>query len=191
MGFEYLNGQNWKDISRDERYFCAELFFEIQKDTIAFVKWLNEQKICETSKFDLHSEWEIGFEVCFFRDYIFKIGEKNNNKSIKKSVFSQKRTFDLCLFSQKSIIIIEAKAYTGFDSKQLESFKEDKENIKSLLGDKCPAIFSIALVSASYRPKPVSMEGFDFKITWQEMYNLFKNRIFQRANKSKIEVKDE
>lgn len=190
MGFIYLKGKKWQDISRDERYFCAELFFEIKKDPISFVKWLNDRIILKSSKLDLNSEWEVGFEVCFFRDYVFEIGEKNENKSIRNSKYSPKRTFDLCLFSEMAIIIIEAKAYCGFDSMQLKSFKDDKESIKSLLGEKCPSVVFLALVSSLYKPKQASMQVFDNKITWEEMYNLYNNRIFQRANKSEIVVND-
>lgn len=113
-----------------------------------------------------------------FRDYIKEIGETDGNKSIKNSQYSQKRTFDLCIFSDNCIIVIEAKAYTGFNTKQLDSFDEDRNYIKSLLADKCPEIFSVGLVASEYKPKQESVEGFDCIVNWKEMYDLYKQPIF-------------
>jgi hypothetical protein len=42
-GFSYLGNKRWNEITRDERYFCAELFFDIKQDVNQFVKWLNIQ----------------------------------------------------------------------------------------------------------------------------------------------------
>ena len=190
MKFSYLNDKNWASITRDERFFCAHLFFEIKNNAGPFLNFLFEKNIILKEDTNPVS-WEVSFEVCFFRDYIFEVGEKNGNKSIKKSNFSQKRTFDLCLFSEKSMIIIEAKSYTGFNTIQLKSFEEDKANIKSMLGDNCPSIFSIALVPELYNHKPESLIGFDCKLTWKEMYDLYKNDVILRANRAGMIVKDE
>lgn len=189
MTFKYLNDKQWADITRDERFFCAHLYFEIKSNIAPFLQLMLEKQIINSDELDPGS-WEAGFEVCFYRDYIFEIGEINGNKSIKKSDYSQKRTFDLCMFSEKRIIIIEAKAYTGFDTKQLDSFKEDEKKIQLLLAGKCPIISTVALVSALYTPRKASVDGFKCIITWQEMHDRYKNSLFLRANKSKIEVDD-
>ena len=85
MGFDYLKGLYWRDVTRDERYFCAELFFEIKKDVPAFVKWLQQNKVVDINANELQAQWEIGYEVCFYRDYIIKYGDENGNTSIKKT----------------------------------------------------------------------------------------------------------
>lgn len=40
MSFSYLNNKKWSQITRDERFFCAELYFEIKKDPAMFLNWL-------------------------------------------------------------------------------------------------------------------------------------------------------
>ena len=186
MQIKYFGKKSkWENISRDERFFCAHLFFEIKNNPAPFLKLLVKKNIIAPK--DVNPDfWEIGFEVCFYRDYVFEIGEKNGNKFISKSKYSRKRTFDLCLFSNHSIIIIEAKSHSGFDSKQLISFKKDEEQIKSLLDDKSISVISIALFSELYKPKSKTLDGFNCKITWKEMYKIYNNELFQRANKTEL-----
>jgi hypothetical protein len=178
MPFPYLQNKNWSDITRDERFFCAELYNEIKQNPIVFIELL--QTKIPTLK--VVNNIEVGFEVCFFRDYVKEFGDENGNKSIKNSTYSQKRTFDLCLFLENSLLIIEAKSYTGFDTKQLEDFNKDQQYIKQLLGDKCPTIYSIGLTSSNYKPRSSSIIGFNALITWGEMFKLYNNLIFKRAN---------
>jgi hypothetical protein len=187
MSFTYLNNQTWTQITRDERFFCCELYHEIKKDTATFIRFLQTKLPAIESE----SKVEVGFEVCFFRDYIKHIGEANGNKSVKGSVYSQKRTFDLCLFTDTYIAVIEAKAHTGFNTVQLNSFEEDKQNIRLLLGDKCPEIYSIALTADGYSPKKASVKGFDCMINWKEMHELYPNPVFLRANKTDMVTTEE
>ena len=72
------------------------------------------------------SEIEIGYEVCFDRDYwdCFREGH---------SPYSPKRTFDLCVFLPQDIIIIEAKVHEGFTNKQMGEFVSDIEAVKALV----------------------------------------------------------
>lgn len=152
MGFSYLDNRFWRHITRDERFFCAELYFKIKGQEKEFIKWLKEKtEVNFLSDDDLNQHWEIGYEVCFYRDYIKVIGEKNGNKQIKKSagLFPAKRTFDLCLFSEEKMIIIEAKAQQGFYSGQNNEFEKDKKFIEDLIGDSCKTYF-VALVSSAY-----------------------------------------
>src|SRR5882672_11412807 len=101
MGFTYLGGNNWSDITREERFFCAELYIKIKNSENAFVRWLNAQEKISISGEDCETEWETAFEVCFYRDFPHKFRPEIPDK------YSPKRTFDLCLFSEKNIIIIE------------------------------------------------------------------------------------
>lgn len=110
MGFDYLDKKNWIDITREERFFCAYLYFDIKKDVNNFINWLNENTLDPKYNdkkihlgLDVKQEWDVGFEVCFYRDY-----KHQNRESVQKD-YSPKRTFDLCLFSPDTIIIIEAK----------------------------------------------------------------------------------
>lgn len=84
-------GKPWLEITREERYFCAELFFEIRNDPKRFINFLNKNKILE---FNPDQDWEIGYEVCFYRDLLY-----SDRKRVRKyEKYPTKRTFDLCLF---------------------------------------------------------------------------------------------
>lgn len=193
MGFEYLQGKNWKEITRDERYFCAELFFEIKHDTLSFVKWLSEKGVCKISDDEFNNQWEIGFEVCFYRDYILMFGDDTGEKSISKTSYSPKRTFDLCLFSEKRIIIIEAKAQQGFKTNQNEEFLNDISQMMGLLKKNSNNfnVSVIALASSIYFENvkkhgnglPAVFQGNYF--SWKDIYESFSRRsIFEYADKS-------
>jgi len=180
MGFAYLNQKNWSDITREERFFCAHLYFELLKNITPFLKLLAGNKIIKET-LAVENLWEIGFEVCFYRDFIYKIGF-NGQHEIGKTPYHHlgKRTFDLCLFSEKQIIIIEAKAQQGFDTKQLESFKSDIETVRQLLGENID-IKLIGLVAARYRPKEETKKNFASIFNWQQLYECYKNDLFLKA----------
>ena len=50
MGFNYLNGKKWADITRDERFFCAHLYFEMQKDLKPFLNLLVTKNIISANE---------------------------------------------------------------------------------------------------------------------------------------------
>jgi hypothetical protein len=193
MGFSYLQGKdkkalNWRDITRDERTYCAELFFEARepKKLKAFLTWLNKQKVIKVSKKELEAEWELGYEVCFYRDV-----RKMQGKAIKKSNYSQKRTFDLCLFSENRIIIIEAKAQKGFEKDQNKEFEKDKKSVRKVLGKSQDelTVEVIALASSKYYINKEKRGGLDKVFTghfsWKELYDGYaKNPVFMQADES-------
>ena len=43
MGLSYLDGKNWAEVTRDERYFCQQLFAVVQRRGVKeFVELLNQ-----------------------------------------------------------------------------------------------------------------------------------------------------
>ena len=72
-------------------------------------------------------EWGTGFRGLFYRDLWHLQGRKGKPHS-------PKRTFDLCLFSEDAIVILEAKAQQAFEAKQLERFKSDCKEVKAITG---------------------------------------------------------
>ena len=182
MGFSYLKDKegvelNWHDVTRDERTFCAELYFVIKQDVLQFVKWLDEKVSLQLTEDELKSEWEIGFEVCFYRDV-----RKLQNNPVKGSGFSQKRTFDLCLFSENRIIVIEAKSQTGFGGDQNDEFDKDPENILKLL-NRTPndlLVNVVGLASSRYLNSPKRKElpecfaGRSF--SWSDVFHAYCRR---------------
>lgn len=125
MGFDYLGGLHWRQITRDERFFCQHLFRLIEDEGIArFVNHINETA---GLTLDTNANWEAGYEVCFYRDLWFQKGKQG-------PLFSPKRTFDLCLFSDRAMVVIEAKAQQDFQRDQLGVFALDRDRVCQLTG---------------------------------------------------------
>lgn len=149
MGFTYFcidgENKNWSDLTREERFFCAHLYFLIKDDPKKFIKILNDQL---KTHYNDQDEWEAAYEVCFYRDYHKRLNMpiKAENGS-KEDSYSQKRTFDLCMFSEKKILIIEAKAQQLFKTDQIENFKDDVNKMKNLLKRE---VDLIAIASSTY-----------------------------------------
>ena len=122
-------------------------------------------------------QWEVAYEAAFYRDLIYHCdgtgltkklvecysehsGMKDEN-SVKRAL--SKRTFDLCLFGPKDVVIIEAKADGTFGGKQLKSFNWDKELLKiwfeHLKLKVPPHIRLFGLVSSQY---PKTTNAYDF-----------------------------
>jgi len=187
MSFSYLDNKNWRDVTRDERFFCAHLYEHILGNERDFIKWLNKRKLKDLKpkhapvmkenlpKLLEDTNWEVGYEVCFYRDY------NKNIRTIKgtRDYYSPKRTFDLCLFSENTIVIIEAKVHQLFKKKQIDDLKNDLKCLPDIVG-KGVAIYSIALASSRYFDDyktngRVSLNCFSTRINWLEMHRLYNN----------------
>lgn len=175
MGLSYLNGKTWYEVTRDERFFCSQLYSLILNNGIGkFISYINEK---HRTNFNTNAYWEIGYEVCFYRD-LWQLKDK------KAQLFSPKRTFDLCLFSEESIIIIEAKSDQKFEADQLASFDKDKKQI--LLETSVKSVFLFGLISSKYQDQIPS----EFKVvfngpimTWEELSAFYNNdTILKRAD---------
>lgn len=195
MGFSYLNGYSWSEVSREERFFCSILYECIRGKEREFIGWLNkkdsqssENKL-QFSEEEIASEWEVAFEACFYRD-IFSL---NNLPGISYSEYSQKRTFDICLFSENRIVIIEAKAQQGFSPKEVKTFIKDKgdipELLKQTLSKHTIKVDLVGLASSKYignlRKKNTDsiLSNFDSIITWDELSKYFdNNQLLLRAD---------
>ncbi len=186
MGYTYFNGKTWADISREERLFCAHLYFSVRKDVKSFVRFINAQN--PDLKLDENVDWEVGYEVCFYRDYYYSFKQA----SIRNSGYSQKRTFDLCLFSEKAIVIIEAKSDQPFEETQIKDFVKDRADIRRILskGDEFQVVL-LALASKQYfdnykkysqlnGPYSVS-KAFNGQITWSALSQKYLDPVFLNA----------
>ena len=123
----------WLDVSREERLFCAHLYEFLRKkgNCGKFIDSLDvASKKVEVSQDALREDnYEVGYEVCFYRDLAHAHGIQKKKKLAQEPWFSLYRTFDLCLFGEKHIVIVEAKAHSCFDFNQLD----EKKKIKKLL----------------------------------------------------------
>lgn len=178
MGLSFINNKKWQEITREERFFCSHLYHSIINREREFVEWLNNNT---TLKLNPNANWEIGYEVCFYRDLIYHW--KKLGKIIPpKNQYSPKRTFDLCLFSNDHLVIIEAKAQQGFHGNQLKEFEKDKSDIRRLLGKEDFKIDVVLLHSSEYHPRDKRIKSYE-SFTWIDIYNSFeKNNIFKNAD---------
>jgi len=180
----YLKGLKWENITRDERYFCCELYYEIRKNPRSFVKWLNNNCNLAFSERNLKQNWEAANEVCFYRDIIKVLGF-NGVHSIGKTKLSDvaKRTFDICLFSETHIVIVEAKAQQSFRTDQLTSIKSDKKKISDMFNGIRPKVIFIALFSSKYKPTAAALNCFDNKyIYWSQVGEKYNNTLLLKAD---------
>ena len=154
-----------RNYLRRYRTTFRSLYFDIINNGIPhFITQLNN--LDRNIQLESNKEWDIGFEVCFYRDLLYCYGNKEkpirvvNEKREKEGLpkFPEKRTFDLCLFSEDEILIIEAKAQQGLESEQCDTFKNDVENIKELFSEidipMSPEIKLVLIASSNYLKSP-------------------------------------
>ena len=176
MGLSYLGGKSWTEITREERFFCQEFYRELTEDGLrTFIDFLYSKGL----SIDPYATFEVGFEVCFYRDLKFK-GLFHG----KKSEYSPKRTFDLCLFSENEMVIIEAKVSEGLTNKQMDDFEKDLKWVPNALGNEDFKVHLVALISSEYSPTPITQNRFDKIFTWRQISDLFpQNKIFERTDR--------
>jgi len=182
MGFTYLDGKNWVDVTREERLFCLYLYWDIKDKEKEFVLWLNENWDLGLSVDD---NWEAGYEVCFYRDI-----QKLRKEPLDLSRYSRKRTFDLCLFSENAIIIIEAKVQQMFNKREIQKFQKDRVNIPKIIGKNLDVLV-LALASSVYfsnyrrygRNNILSKPNFDALITWKQIGEMYRRNIYLEADR--------
>ncbi len=178
MGLSYFDGKTWGEITREERVFCAELYQVIRAHPRGFVRFLNF-----ATPLTLNAEvfWDVGYEVCFYRDILDHRGAAK-----RASGFSLKRTFDLCLFSEDVIVVIEAKAHQLFTAEQGKSFAEDARAIERLIGSH-PNVHLVALASSRYfsafdaHGRGAALESFSARLTWKQLQSEYQLPLFDRA----------
>ena len=193
-GLDWLeDGKTWAQVTREERFFCAELFFSIRQDVRRFIRFLNASaRTVGAGKWavlDPEIDYEPTYEACFYRDLkhqdprIWLVGEVESRRLLK-------RTFDLALFSNEAIILVEAKAHQSFDTKQLKSIDDDRTSIAGFVQRRTRRnvkLLVVGLTSSKYTPKPDTRSHFDLMVTWGDLVRLYgdddrASRIFQRAN---------
>lgn len=181
MSIAYLQGKPWSSWTRDERFFCAVLYGHASKEPEAFAQWIAEKA---KLKAIASTEWDLGFEVCFYRDYLWN----QPVASARQSGLPAKRTFDLCLFGNRDIVVIEAKVCEPFDAGQNDDFGLDKDRLASLPGLKDINVHLVALASSAYfanaakfgRPGTLSM--FDGRVTWADLFTRYPDRLLAQAD---------
>jgi hypothetical protein len=182
MGIKYLRNRPWSDWTRDERFFCSILYNHASRDAAGFASWL----IGEADLQLLNSgQWDLGYEVCFYRDFLWQTGSTATAFDVP-----DQRTFDLCLFGEQSIIIIEAKVYEAFGSAQNSDFGLDKKRIASLPGLEALEVRVVALASSRYFANQAkygrddTLSVFDGCVTWSKIAERYPDKLLGQANRT-------
>jgi hypothetical protein len=183
MGFKYLSDKTWSQITREERYFCSHLYHFLIGKEKEFVSWLNETL---NTSYNAVQEWEISFEVCFYRDYY-----KEFPRTKKPTRDLRKRTFDLVLFSESDIIIIEAKVQQPFKEKQIKELRFDLDYIKELLVNRGVNVTGFLLASEKFymnfknkhKNKDKTFISDFNQISWSQLFKKYNQQIFDEAEK--------
>lgn len=180
MTIKYLKGYPWNQWTRDERYFCSILYSKAVQDVPAFASWLINAAKLPLSK---RGSWDLGYEVCFYRDYLWQIGKKAMAEG-----FSPKRTFDLCLFGETQLIVIEAKVFEPFKTQQNEEIERDKERLRLLPGLKHLQMAVVALASSRYfhnariYGRSATLSVFDGTVSWAQAAEKYQHPSLFRAD---------
>jgi hypothetical protein len=172
-GLSWLKGKSWSEVTRDERTFCAELYFLARADVPKFIGYLNDTRGADL---DMSANWEIAFEAKLYRD------ERHFHRRGKDKNHPDHRAFDLALFSNDDILIIEAKAQQGFDNEQLDEFQKDVDRVKHLTGVGRARLSP--LVSSRYSPKKETKAQFTGPyLTWEALASFYDhNPVLRRAD---------
>lgn len=177
MGIPYLDDQPWSSWTRDERFFCSVLYSYAQGDAAALANWL----IATTDLSGTSStQWDLGYEVCFYRDYLWHRG----GETAAAQDLPRKRTYDLCLFGDQDLVIIEAKVCEAFDPSQNREFEEDKSHIARMLGLAAPRVHSVALASSRYfeNARPTSVAWACGHLTWAHVADKYASQLLWQAD---------
>ncbi|MBU8921650.1 MAG: hypothetical protein KOO63_07500 [Bacteroidales bacterium] len=131
----------------------------------------------------MDGDWDLGYEVVFYRDWLWQKGFTAKMKGLPP-----KRTFDLCLFGEKDVVVIEAKLCSRFESDQNKEFEKDLDQISDLLGIDKSRIKVVGLACSDYwdnfnkKGNKESQEFFAGKISWAKVAKLYSDPILAKAD---------
>ena len=167
---KWLDGEQWVEITREERHFCADLYLEIRDRPSEFVQLIDVYGHKENPEIalDENLDWEVAYEMAYYRDLIYAEKADADEREGSKS-----RKFDLALVSDEQLIIVEAKAQQGFTTDDKETYEENLQQISDSRVDQGVDVFLVALCSSrwfnSERRKIQIEEVADYVITWKDL----------------------
>ena len=173
---DYFGGRSWADITREERLFCAVLFAYARQQPDKFAKWVIETAPVPT---DPAGSWELAYEACFYRDLLHSQG-----RSARGEHFPYKRTFDLCLFGDNAIIVIEAKVCAPFDGEQNGWFRKDPDLIREATCRPDLDVYVVPLAAGPYYSKcrKSTLSEFTGQLTWAQIAARYPDPLLARAD---------
>lgn len=151
------------DVTREERYFMACLFFEVRENPGPFIELLHRNGILATPK-ETMVDW--GFEVAVFRD--FPIDRKEFHSRRHKKI-----TFDAILVTTGTVVVFEAKAQQSFINKQFSRQLEDICAITDLQVFGRKGVKLCAITSSRHSPKPSVTSKIAGIVRWSDLASVY------------------
>jgi hypothetical protein len=181
-GLSWLNNQSWQEVTREERYFCAELYGAVRDDVGRFIAFLRDEY---GPIIGARLNWEVGYEICFYRDWARAVGRHRNAPARSlHTPLSLKRTFDLALFSDTQIVLFEIKANRSFIMDQQKELETDRTRVEECTG--VADVQTAGIISSKYTPRRSTLEPFTLQplITWNDVAGVYRNKaaLFRRAD---------
>lgn len=112
MGYSWIEGRSWRDVTRTERFFVSRLAAAIGQDEGPFVELVKRE--IGNASLRLESV-EVSTDVHFFRDLKRYFKDFCGQCSPLGSHNKDQSEFDLVLFSQQTTVFVEAKAWSKYD----------------------------------------------------------------------------
>lgn len=188
MGHKWLDGKNWKDVTRTERYFVWKLASVIETNPVKFLRWINENTDLGIGKLingrHKPANFEVATDVRFFNDYR---RFANANPAMANHPGLDNSELDLVVFSPKVIVVFEAKSYGRFEGEngQLVQTRDRLPKIRDITD--CKVEF-VGIYSSKYSPKKKTLAPLSGSVTWLQIYEFYKanpscSGIFLRADR--------
>lgn len=168
----------WRTHTREERYFTACLYHELNRDASPFWQCLRKElKVLE----DVYVK-DVGYEVCMLRD-LAKAG--HIARDLHPHTLT-KQTFDIVLtLSNNEVVLIEAKAHQGFSRRQIDNMKHTSELLLQSEKLGIRKVHLAGLHSSRYSPRHIRAEYPTMAlITWRDLASVYTgiSADLQRAN---------
>jgi len=162
------------EITRTEVFFTGSLYHACIKNKDAIESLLISKLGLEETEVITDS----GHEVCFFRDFAKEGYINRENASFEKQTFD-----NVFIFSENTVVLIEAKAHQGFSPKQVRYMPDAAEKIKKSRQLPFEKVHLVGICSSKYSPRPNTVRDLDAVITWAEVAMCFHDdSVFLRAD---------
>lgn len=155
-GVHWLQGKSWWEVSRDERFFCAELYQRIRGDVTRFVAHLSRD-----IDLDPRGQWQVAYPVCLQSDLWSPRSRSDEERrdtirphverssGIERTRFQ--RSSNLALLSEHEVVLIEVAGELGLQLESVHQLVRAAADLKDLL-PQLRDVFCAGLVSSQVEP---------------------------------------
>lgn len=187
-GLHWLQGKSWWEVSRDERFFCAELYQRIRGDVTRFVAYLSREL-----DLDPRGQWQVAYPVCLQSDLWSPRGRSDSERrdtirphverssGIERTRFE--RSSNLALLSDHEVVLIEVAGEHGLQLESVQQLVRAATDLKELL-PQLRDVFCAGLISSQIEPpREVARALGGPLLRWKALAELYgDDELLQRAD---------